>query len=154
MKKLLFLFLLLPLLFLSCSGDDDEVYTSDQKKAFSILRGTWIWDKGGSLEETIIFEKNYDKIRDFSQKDPIKGDTYNFSAMGECVYKKNYYKDIRPFNCYYYLSRDLTSLRFYEKETEVQIESFSISIKSESEIELRHKDPHHLGQKFKIFIKQ
>lgn len=154
MKKILLILLLCPLFLVSCGDDNEEDYTSEQKKALSILNGTWVWDKGGNLQETIIFHGSYNEIKEFYEKDPIKGDVYNFSAMGECTYEIKYYEDSRNYKCYYNLSNDLLTLRLYGKESESSLESFSISFESDTQIRLIHKDPNHLGVSMKVFTKE
>lgn len=156
MKAFKYLFVaLLPLGFAACDDDDDDdkdlktVHTQTQQKAQALFQGEWVATpvlneftiNGTSVTtetvhaDTLSFGVSYASPKVFYRNDYVKGETYNFTAYGECTYKPQYQTNV--VDCYYYISPTADAFELYDKETERLHKSYSITFDGERRITLK-----------------
>ena len=158
MKALKSLFItMLPLGFMACSEDDDNkvedyttVHTQLQKDAQAYFQGEWVatpvkteFNVGGQTlytqsiyADTICFDQAYSTPKVFYRNDYLRGETYNFTAYGECTYKPEV---IGKTTVYYYsVSPNADEFALYHKDSETLYQTYTLTFNDKSKFTLRN----------------
>ncbi|MBQ4622816.1 MAG: hypothetical protein IJB28_09215 [Bacteroidaceae bacterium] len=161
MKALKYLFIaMLPLGFMACGDEDDEadkledptttVHTQLQKDAQAYFQGEWVatpvkteFMMGGQVfytqsvyADTISFGQAYATPKAFYRNDYLKGETYLFTAHGECTYRPQAMGEITE--CYYSISPEAATFALYTKKDEALYQFYQLSFESASQFTLRN----------------
>ena len=158
MKALKYLFItMLPLGFMACSEDDDNkvedyttVHTQLQKDAQAYFQGEWVatpvkteFNVGEQTlytqsiyADTICFDQAYSTPKVFYRNDYLRGETYNFTAYGECTYKPEV---IGKTTVYYYsVSPNADEFALYHKDSETLYQTYTLTFNDASKFTLKN----------------
>ena len=158
MKALKYLFFaMLPMGFMACSEDDDDkvedfttAHTQLQKDAQAYFQGEWVatpvkteFNVGGQTlytqsiyADTICFDQAYSTPKVFYRNDYLRGETYNFTAYGECTYKP---EAIGKTTVYYYsVSPNADEFALYHKDSETLYQTYTLTFNDASKFTLKN----------------
>lgn len=162
MKALKYLFVaMLPLGFMACNEDEDDkvedfttAHTQLQKDAQAYFQGEWVATPAKKLynmmgqsvyaqvvfADTICFDQAYSTPKVFYRNDYLKGETYNFTAYGECTYKPETIGETTVY--YYYVSPNADEFALYHKDSETLYQTYKLTFDNESKFTLNGSAPY------------
>lgn len=150
MKKLLLIFFLLPLVFNSCSSDDDDYkYSKSQLEYLSKLESNWLRYTGLNSDKI-----EYIKLSHYYSNPNLN--IKDFVAMGECTIQEYDIVNDKYINykAYYWVNEDASVLRFYDIEKSTQLDSFIPFFENDNKLVLKYRDPNHLGVSTKVYYRE